>query len=90
MTTNVHVNAMQMTYNRTLHANEDCGNLQDKPNAIYAWPQDWQLGISYKKCNLMYIGHTNCKPSLLLKNVRLAVMDEVKDLGVVTDSCILI
>jgi len=34
----------------------------------------------------MYIGNTNCKPSLLLNNVSLAVVAEVNDLGVVTDS----
>jgi len=34
----------------------------------------------------MYIGNTNCKPSLLLNNVYLAVVDEVNDLGVVIDS----
>jgi len=44
-----------------LHADEDCGNLQDKLNAIYDWSHNWQLGISYKKCNLMYIGNTNWK-----------------------------
>jgi len=51
-----------------LHADEDCGNLQDKLNDIYDWSHNWQLGISHKKCNLMYIGNTNCKPSLLLNN----------------------
>jgi len=34
----------------------------------------------------MFIGNTNCKPSLLLNNVCLAVVDEVNDLGVVIDS----
>jgi len=69
-----------------LHVDEDCGNLQDKLNAIYDWSHNWQLGISYKKCNLMYIGNTNCKTSLVLKKLCLAVVDEVIDLGVVIDS----
>jgi len=34
----------------------------------------------------MYIGKINCKPSLLLNNVYLAVVDEVNDLGEVIDS----
>ena len=33
----------------------------------------------------MCVGNTNCKPNLLLNNVRLTVVDEVKDLGVVID-----
>jgi len=46
----------------------------------------WQLGISYKKCILTYIVNTNFKPSLLLNNVCIAVVDEVNDLGMVIDS----
>jgi len=38
-----------------LHADEDCGNLQDKLNAINDWSRIWQLGISYKESNLMHI-----------------------------------
>jgi len=28
-----------------LHADEDCGKIQDKLNAIYDWSHNWQLGI---------------------------------------------
>jgi len=38
-----------------LYADEDCDKLQDKLNAIYDQSHNCQLGISYKKCNLMYI-----------------------------------
>jgi ribonucleases P/MRP protein subunit RPP40 len=69
-----------------LHTNEDYSYLQEKLNVICNWSQDWQLGISYKKCNLMYIGNTLCKPSLLLNDVSLAVVEQVKDLGVLIDS----
>jgi len=53
---------------------------------IFDWSHNWQLGISYNKFNLKYIGNTDCKPSLLLNNVCQAVVDEVNDLGVVIDS----
>jgi len=36
--------------------------------------------------NVMYIGNTNCKPSPLLNNAFLAVVDEVNDLSVNIDS----
>ena len=68
-----------------LHAEIDCNNLQDHLNAVYDWSQKWQLNISYKKCNLMYIGNTHYKPNLLLNNDKLAVVDTVKDLGVAID-----
>ena len=69
-----------------LHANEGCDNLQDKLNAIYDWSQVWQLSISYKKCNSMYIGNHVCKPNLLLNGATVPVVDEVRDLGVSIDS----
>jgi len=40
----------------------DYHNLQDSLND---WSQMWQLNISYK-CNLMYIGNAQSKPSLVL------------------------
>jgi len=40
-----------------LHTNTDHHNLQDSFNAVYDWSQMWQLNISYKKCNLMYVGN---------------------------------
>ena len=46
------------------------------------------LCISYKKCNLMYIGNTRYRPSLMLNDVTPAVVDEVRDLGVIIDSCL--
>ena len=32
--------------------------LQEKLDRIYEWSAKWQLGISYKKCNIMFIGNT--------------------------------
>ena len=68
------------------NASENCSNLQDKLNAVYHWSHEWQLGISFKKCNLMYIGHTLCKPDLLLNDISLPIVEEVRDLGVIIDS----
>src|SRR5664279_1657217 len=48
--------------------------------------QRWQLSISYKKCNAMFIGNLGCKASLLLDGNELAVVGETKDLGVIVDS----
>ena len=56
-----------------LHTDIDCAILQDKLNAICDWSRQWQLCISYKKCNLMYIGNTPNKPNLILNDVSLAV-----------------
>ena len=69
-----------------LQTDIDCSILQEKLNAIYDWSWQWQLCISYKKCNLMNIGNTRNRPSLLLNDVTLAVVDEVRDLGVIVDS----
>ena len=51
-------------------------------------PQVARLAIrpSYKKCNLLYIGNTLCKSNLLLNDVSLTIVEELKDLGVIIDS----
>ena len=40
----------------------------------------WQLGISYSKCNLMYVSNTRCNENLFLNINILPVVDGVKDL----------
>jgi len=35
--------------------------MQDSLNAVYDWSQMWQLNISYKMCNLMYVGNAEVK-----------------------------
>ncbi len=40
-----------------LETDADCKILQHKLNDINDWSSVWQLQISYKKCNVMYIGN---------------------------------
>jgi len=42
--------------------------------------------MSFKKCNLLYIGRTIFKPNLLLNNICVAVLEKVRDIGVIIDS----
>jgi len=69
-----------------LETDADCKILQHKLNDIYDWSNMWQLQISYKKCNAMYIGNLECNSGLLLNGNVLPVVDEVKDLGIVVDA----
>ena len=68
-----------------LETDADCTTLQHTLNNIYNWSNLWQLQISYKKCNAMYIGNLECNTGLLLNGNVLPVMTEVKDLGIVVD-----
>jgi len=44
-----------------LECNADASVLQDKLNAVFDWSNKWQLGISYTKCNVMYVSNmSNC------------------------------
>lgn len=64
----------------------DCDVLQRKLNDIYEWSNKWQLTISYKKCNVMYVGkHARPTTIMHINGNCLAVMDEVRDLGVIID-----
>jgi len=53
---------------------------------VYDWSDKWQLGISYSKCNVMYVGSTSWNANLSLNVNMLPVVDRVKDLGVIIDS----
>ena len=68
-----------------LETDADCDILQQKLNAIYDWSCKWQLLISYKKCNAMYVGNLEHNFQLLLNGNPLPVANEVKDLGVFVD-----
>jgi len=69
-----------------LHTDTDHHNLQDSLNAVYDWSQMWQLNVLYKKCNLIYVGNAQSKPSLVLNNAEMAIVAEVMDLGVIFNS----
>ena len=43
-----------------LQTNADYYSLQSKLNQSFEWSERWQLTISYNKCNIMYVGNTNC------------------------------
>ena len=70
----------------TLETDADISHLQRKLTDIHEWSYQWQLGISYSKCNIMYVGRTCCNENLFLNVNMLPVVDRVKDLGVVMDS----
>jgi len=44
-----------------LQTKTDCYLLHCKLNQLFEWSERWQLTISYNKCNIMYVGNTNCK-----------------------------
>jgi len=69
-----------------LQTKADYYSLQCKLNQLSEWSERWQLTNSYNKCNIMYVGNTNCKLSMSLNSNTLPVVNEVKDLGVFVDS----
>ena len=69
-----------------LESKVDCDKLQSKLNEICVWSDTWQLKISYKKCNFMYIGNTDCRVNMLLNDNVLQLVSDVKDLGVTVDA----
>jgi len=63
---------------------------QCKLNQLFEWSERWQLTISNNKCNIMYVGNTNCELGMSLNSnsITLPVVNEVRDLGVFVDSCL--
>ena len=66
----------------------DYSDLQSNLNSLQQWSDKWQLSISYKKCNVLYLGKQGIKPQvdLLLGDNTLPQADSVRDLGVIVDS----
>ena len=44
----------------------DCSDLQNNPNDLQQWSDRWQLNISYKKCNVLYLGKQGIRPRVNL------------------------
>jgi len=58
-----------------LETNVDVSYLQDKLTNVYDWSDKWQLGISYSKCNVMYVCSTSCNANLSLNFNMLPVVE---------------
>ena len=59
--------------------------LQNNLDKLYKWAHDWQLPISYAKCNVLEIGKPG-RAQFRLDSRTVAPIEEVNDLGVTIDS----
>jgi len=66
-----------------LETDADITYLQEKFTNVNDWSDKWQLGLSFSKCNVKYVGRTSCNSNLCLNVNMLPVVDWVKDLGVI-------
>jgi len=62
---------------------EDCALMQRNLDEIMLWSNQWQLTISYAKCNAMFIGKCNAS---LNANYSKPIPESVEDLGVTIDA----
>jgi len=67
---------------------EDCALMQRKLDEILLWSNQWQLTISYAKCNAMFIGKCNASlnANYSINSKPIPVVESIKDLGVTIDS----
>ena len=66
----------------------DGADIQVKLDELQNWSDQWQLDISYKKCNALLLTNKKEKTSLALTlcDKQLPIVDSVKDIGVIMDS----
>ena len=66
----------------------DGADIQVKLDELQNWSDQWQLDISYKKCNALLLTNKKEIPSLALTlcDKQLPIVDSVKDLGVIMDN----
>jgi len=65
-----------------INTREDCESMQKVLNDIQEWSDQWQLSISYKKCNTMFIGKVNTDVIFTLGSEDITTVKQVKDLGI--------
>jgi len=58
-------------------------DMQSQLDALQQWSDTWQLNISYKKCNVLYLNNRKNKPNVsnMLGGENILQVSQVKDLG---------
>ena len=69
-----------------IETDADYATLQGKLDELYAWSDTWQLTISFKKCNVMFIGSHRSNIDFYLSSNLLPTVEDTRDLGVIIDS----
>ena len=70
----------------------DCSILQHKLDNVFSWAQTWQMTISYKKCDTMFIHsgrkdhNDSSKPAFTIGGNTVPTTNCVRDLGVLIDN----
>ena len=72
---------------RVIRSREDELILQRDLERLEAWGQTWQMEFHPTKCQAMRVGKKkSCPPDYMLHGINLAIVSEVKYLGVIIDS----
>jgi len=71
-----------------LETDSDCDALQNKLSELCDWSDKWQLTVSIKKCNMIYVGSSSFRPAVdfNLRGNILPVVNSCRDLGIIVDS----
>jgi Reverse transcriptase (RNA-dependent DNA polymerase) len=62
---------------------QDCIQLQEALNKLCEWAQRWGMAFNEKKCKIMHVGKNNPEHEYYMNGVRLAAVEEEKDVGVI-------
>ena len=57
----------------------------DDLDKLAKWAKDWQLSISFKKCQVLHLGSGNPKRNISLDGHLLPPVEQIKDLGILVD-----
>lgn len=62
---------------------EDRDRLQDCLDNLYRWAMDWGMQFNTDKCKIMHIGRNNPRYEYKMGGVKLGVVEEEKDVGII-------
>jgi len=89
ITIKLYADDVKLYYRITAESIDSLSSIQEQLQKLAKWAQDWQLPISYSKCNLINLGCKAVKehkPPLALGGQTLQCVEHVSDLGVTIDS----
>ena len=71
---------------RVVKTRHDADELQKDIDKFSHWASKWEMEFNVKKCKVLHVGHRNPRCEYQIDGVRLEVVEEEKDLGVVVAS----
>jgi hypothetical protein len=71
---------------KEIKSRQDAVDLQAVLNSLFEWARQWGMKFNVEKCKIMHVGRNNPRYEYFIDGVRLKVVEEENDVGVIVQS----